>query len=153
MGLPVLSVHLFAFYYASVAVITPPVGPVAFQTATMAGAPPYRTSVQATLLAVGSFIVPFVWIYWPGLLLMGGPLDIAAGIFMGILSVVALGYAFEGYFMSKLSVVERVLLALGTFCAIFGNTVVVISGIVVVLAVLLLNMIRARSKRLPKAGA
>jgi len=45
----------------------------------MAGANPYTTGFISMRLAMAAMIVPFIWVYWPGLLLMGGPLEIAAG--------------------------------------------------------------------------
>jgi len=147
LGVPPISIHFFAFYYASLAQISPPVGPVAFQAATMAGANPYTTGFIAMRLAMAAMIVPFIWVYWPGLLLMGGPLEIAAGIAVGLGSVIVLGFALEGCFIKKLGWIERLLLVAGVCCVDFGNGLFIALGIVVVVAVMALHWIRSR--RLP----
>ncbi|MFC1971589.1 TRAP transporter permease, partial [Chloroflexota bacterium] len=73
LGIPLISAHLFAIYYAALHLVTPPIGPSFFQAASLADAPLYKTGFQATRLVVAGYLVPFIWIYRPGVLLMGSP--------------------------------------------------------------------------------
>ena len=152
LGIPPISAHLFVIYYASVAVITPPTGGVFFLAASMADAPPYKTGWAATRLAFAAFIVPFVWIYRPGLLLMGSPLEIVVAIAVGLAAVIVLALAIEGYFVRQLNILERLLLALGVFGFIFGTLIQVMAGVGLVTVVLLLHWLKAKRLAGVQAG-
>jgi TRAP transporter 4TM/12TM fusion protein len=70
MGLPELSVHMFVFYFGVLSAITPPVALAAVAAAPIAGADPVRTGVTALRLSAVGFIVPFVFVFEPSLLLV-----------------------------------------------------------------------------------
>jgi TRAP-type uncharacterized transport system fused permease subunit len=73
-GIDPLAAHLFLIYFAALSSITPPVGPSNFIAATIAGpeANPMRVGLQAVQLAAPAFIVPFIFVYRPEMLLVGG---------------------------------------------------------------------------------
>jgi TRAP transporter 4TM/12TM fusion protein len=66
---PILSAHLFVFYFAILADITPPVGVTAFAAAGIAGAPPMKTSILSSRFAYAGFIVPYIFVVNPALLM------------------------------------------------------------------------------------
>ncbi|MDP0926600.1 TRAP transporter fused permease subunit [Paracoccus onubensis] len=76
MGLPVLPVHLFIFYYAVISTITPPIALSAFAGAALAGADPWRTAFKSVRYGIAAFIVPFLFIHNQGVLLEGSVIEI-----------------------------------------------------------------------------
>jgi TRAP-type uncharacterized transport system fused permease subunit len=79
LGLPLLVAHMFVFYYGICAHITPPVGVAAFAAATIAEAPPMRTSFMTIRIGLAKFLIPFVFAYYPVLMLVkqAGGFDLA----------------------------------------------------------------------------
>lgn len=70
MGISILAAHLFVFYYGVASSITPPVALAAYAAAPIAGSDPFRTGVMAVRLGMAKFLVPFVFVYNPVLLLV-----------------------------------------------------------------------------------
>ncbi|MBS0246354.1 MAG: TRAP transporter fused permease subunit [Proteobacteria bacterium] len=115
LNIPLLPAHLFIVYFASMSAITPPVAVAAFAAGTIANANPMTIAVQCCRLAVVAFIIPYVFIYNPGILLMGSLWDILLSIATAGVAVIALVCAQEGYLTRPLGPVGRLLLvALGT---------------------------------------
>jgi TRAP transporter 4TM/12TM fusion protein len=69
MGVDLLAAHLFAFYFANISCITPPVGVCFYAGASIAKAPPMKTGWEATKLGLSGYIVPYMFVYAPALLL------------------------------------------------------------------------------------
>lgn len=109
MGVKPMAAHLFMFYFGIISCITPPVALAAYTAAGIAGSDPMRTGFQATKLGIAAFIVPFLFVYYPALLMDGPVLDILQASLTGLMGVVALAAAIEGYFMGLLSVPLRLL--------------------------------------------
>jgi TRAP-type uncharacterized transport system fused permease subunit len=97
LGVPLLPAHLFIVYFASMSAITPPVAVAAFAASTIARANPMTIGLVCCRLAMVAFIIPFVFIYHPGLLLLGDAKTIALELAGGVLAVVALVAGTEGY--------------------------------------------------------
>ena len=71
MGIPVIIAHLFAFYFACISLITPPVAITAYAAAAIAGADVWKTGWKAFQLGIAAYIVPYMFVFNPGLLLIG----------------------------------------------------------------------------------
>ncbi len=71
LGVPMLAAHLFVFYFGIVADITPPVALAAYAGAGIAKSNPFWTGVTATKLAIGAFIIPYIFVYNPAMILIG----------------------------------------------------------------------------------
>ena len=97
LGVPLLPAHLFIVYFASMSAITPPVAVAAFAASTIARANPMTIGLVCCRLAMVAFIIPFVFIYHPGLLLLGDAKTVALELAGGVLAVVALVAGTEGY--------------------------------------------------------
>lgn len=113
LGIPMLPAHLFIVYIASMSAITPPVAVAAFAAASIAQANPVRIALLACRVAMVAFVLPFVFIYHPALLLIGSLSETAAITALVAIGVVALNAAIEGYCMVRLGKVQRVLLLAG----------------------------------------
>jgi len=72
IGYPLLPVHFFAFYFAVLSAITPPVALASITAAGIAKANPWQTGVRALLIALGGFVIPFFILFNPSLMLLGG---------------------------------------------------------------------------------
>ncbi|MPZ56604.1 MAG: TRAP transporter fused permease subunit [Rhizobiales bacterium] len=109
MGLDPILAHLFVIYFSCLSMVTPPVAISAYAAAGLAGGDPFKTGLIACRLAIVGFIVPFMFVFDPGLLLMGTPLQVAHSAISSVLGVFALGLALQGYFYARLTWIERTL--------------------------------------------
>ena len=107
LGIEPLAAHFFVFYYAIISAITPPVAVAAYAAATIAGTPLQRTGLEAMKLGAAVYLVPFVMVYSPALLSIGSPVEIVQALITGIIAVVSLGMAVQGFLITKLQVWER----------------------------------------------
>lgn len=110
LGLPTLTAHLFVVYFGVLSAVTPPVALAAFAAAPIAGARPMETGVQALRLAVAGFIIPFVFVYHPSILIVLGvdPVDFVWSLVAFGLSTWSLSSALTGYDTMPLPAWERI---------------------------------------------
>ncbi len=108
-GVPPMVAHFFIFYMGLTMFFTPPVCSASFIAAGIANASPYRVGFQAVRLGIVAFLVPFILIYNPALVLMGEPLEIALAIVTAIIGVYALSIGVERYLFSKTNWLQTIL--------------------------------------------
>ena len=119
LGIPVISAHLFAFYYAMFANLTPPVALAAFAAAGVSGGDPMRTGFAAVKLAIAGFIVPFMFVYSPQLMLIDTSFLEGVRVTVGAcIGVFMIGVAVEGYLFTNVNVLSRLLAAAGALALI-----------------------------------
>jgi TRAP transporter 4TM/12TM fusion protein len=151
IGVAPIAAHLFVMYFAVVSVVTPPVAVAAYVAAGLAGADPWRTGFTAARLALPGFVIPFVFVYRPGLLLEGGMLAIAQAILAASLAVVALAAGTAGYALRRLSLWERAAaLAAGTVLFWPATWTDVLGGLLLV-ALVVSQWLRRDALRAPAA--
>lgn len=97
MGVHILAAHLFIIFWGNVSFITPPVAIAAFAAAGIAGADPMKTGWQAVRLGIVSFLIPFIFIWDPSLILVGSPGDILLTGVTSVGGIALLASAIEGY--------------------------------------------------------
>ncbi len=119
LGVPLLAAHLFIFYFGCISNVTPPVSLAAYAAAGIAGSPAMQTAGTAMLLASAGFLVPFMFVYGPPLLLDGSVAQIALAVGTGVAGVTALAAAAMGYARRPLGAFERLLLGAGAVALIF----------------------------------
>jgi TRAP transporter 4TM/12TM fusion protein len=95
-GLPEFQVHLFMLFYACLSAITPPVAVANFAAAAIAGVNPGSLGPYAVKLAIGGFVVPFFFLFNPGLTLVGSLADILIACFFGTACTVFASFALHG---------------------------------------------------------
>jgi len=110
LGVPLLAAHLFIFYFGCISNVTPPVSLAAYAAAGVANAPPVRTALSAMVLAAAGFVVPFLFVYSPALLLEGSLFSILLDSGTAALGLVALAAAGIGWGRRALVPWERVVL-------------------------------------------
>ena len=133
LNVPMLPAHLFIVYFASMSAITPPVAVAAFAAGTIARANPMAIGLLCCRLAMIAFIIPFVFIYHPGLLLIGSPVVIAMDIASSVVAVFALVGATEGYLFGRLSLAWRGVFGVAGILLITTQTVPVLIGFVLLI--------------------
>lgn len=137
--------HMFVMYYASMAVITPPVALAAFAAAGIAKTNPLKTGFVATQLAFTAFVVPFLFAYYPEYLMMGTWYDILLTVATGFMAIVGFSAVFMGFFIQKLSWTERAVLFIASATLMTTNLAINIAGLVLYLIVLVMQYIRHRN--------
>jgi TRAP-type uncharacterized transport system fused permease subunit len=132
LGIPPIAAHLFVFYYAMFANLTPPVALAAFAAAGVSGGDPVKTGFSAVKLALAGFIVPYMFVYSPQLLLVDTTffegLRVAAGACLGVLLI---GMAVEGYLFTGMHILLRLVAFAGALCLIDSGVYTDLAGLAV----------------------
>ena len=151
LGQPEIAAHMFCFYFAMFANLTPPVALASFAAAGLSGGSPMKTGWQSVRLALAGFIVPFMFVYNPALLLENVTLITGLQVVVtACAGVVLIAAAVEGYLMGRMNVVLRVIAGVGAFLLIDSGLVTDIAG-VACLALILLAQKFIFNKNKPQA--
>ncbi len=135
MGVPVLAGHMFAFYFGIVADVTPPVALAAYAGAGISGADPMKTGVAAAKLAIAAFIVPYIFVLSPELLMIDAtPFTITFACTTAIIGMWGVSIAMIGFCQSKLNVLQRLLFFIGGLNMIIPGAVTDAIGVVILAA-------------------
>ena len=145
MGVPILAAHMFVFYFGIIADVTPPVALAAYAGSGISGGNALRTGINASKLAIAAFIIPYMFVLNPELLLVDG---LTAGLCLSLLTaivgMVALSSSLIGYLAAPLRTWERVILGLGGLMMIKPGLVTDIAGVVIFAAILFLQLRRVK---------
>jgi TRAP transporter 4TM/12TM fusion protein len=147
-GIDPIVAHFFVFYYAVFADVTPPLCPIVNVTAAQADAPWGETALHAMTLAIGGFLLPFLFVLYPELLLTGS-VDVEAviGFVLAAAVVLMTGIALLGYFYSPLTKPERTLLgAVGIAAVLLLNKYILILAVATGAAFLVWHVWRTRNR-------
>ncbi len=144
MGVPVLAAHMFVFYYAMLSNITPPVALAAYAAGAVADSDPFQTGMTAVKLGIAAYIVPFMFVYGPALLLIGDTMQIVLAAITAVVGVYGLAVASIGYYRIKVSMPERILFAAAALMLISANIRMDIGGIIVMTVAIALHVVRSR---------
>jgi TRAP transporter 4TM/12TM fusion protein len=131
LGVPDLSAHLFVFYFGIVADITPPVALAAFAAAAISGGEPFRTGVESTKLAISAFIIPYMFVLSPELLMIDTTWTYLIWVvFTAFTGMIAISAGVIGFWMRKMNWIERIV-SLGTgLCLIYPEKISDIIGLI-----------------------
>ncbi|MEK4083689.1 TRAP transporter permease [Psychrobacillus sp. FSL K6-1415] len=148
-----LSAHLFVFYFGIIADITPPVALAAFAAAGVSGGDPIKTGVVAAKLAIAAFIIPYMVIFSPALLMIDTTfLEVIWVVFTAITGMIAIGAGMIGYWYRKVTWIERIF-AVGTgLLLIYPESFSDIAGLII-FAILLAIQLFTKGKNNPEAIA
>lgn len=145
LGVEPVAAHLFSFYYASLSVITPPVGATFYQAAALAESPPFKTGWTSARLAVAAFIVPIFFVYHPSLLLIGSVTKTVIVTAVAAVSIICIALACEGWIIGQLNLLQRILLAVAGCMLIAIKPVVVIVSFLIIVSVVVWHYSGQRS--------
>ncbi|RLL41808.1 TRAP transporter permease [Oceanobacillus piezotolerans] len=120
VAIPVLAGHMFVFYFGIVADITPPVALAAFAATGISGGEPIRTGVNATKLAVAAFIIPYMFVMQPQLLMIDTTfLEVSWILITAITGMVAIGAGLIGYWYRRINWIERIIAVIAGLLLIY----------------------------------
>jgi len=147
MGVPLIVSHMFVFYFGIMADLTPPVALAAYAASPIARASGLAIGVQAMRIAIAGFVVPFMAVYAPALMLQSGTLlDTAYVLFKALLAIGLWGAASIGYLWSPLSWPERILAAAGAFMLVVALPITDEIGFALCAAALGIHWLRSRKR-------
>jgi TRAP transporter 4TM/12TM fusion protein len=141
LGVNPLGAHLFIFYFAIISAITPPVALAAYAGAGIAGSDPMRTGLIALRLGIGAFIVPYMFIYGPELLMQGEPLSIAVSVITAIIGIYGVAAGAEGWLTRHMPWWERVIIVVSSLILIIPGLMTDIFGLAGVIFIFILHRI------------
>jgi len=132
-GTPVLAAHMFVFYFGIVADITPPVALAAYAGSAISGGNPIRTGVIATKLAIAAFIIPYMFVLNPAMLLIDtSVIKVAQIIITSAIGMFAISGGMEGFMKKKMPWWQRIIAVIGGLALIEPNLLTDIIGIVLI---------------------
>lgn len=143
LGIPAFAAHMFVFYFGIMASITPPVGIAFYVSSGIAESDPMKTGLSAWKFALAGFIMPFVFVYNPALLLMGSTGKIIWTILTCVIGLVALSYAIEGYMHAAgtIPIPMRILLVIGAIITVIPEIISTIIGLVIIISIVALLIV------------
>lgn len=145
LGVPDLSAHLFVFYFGIIADITPPVALAAFAAAGVSGGEPIRTGIDSAKLAIAAFIIPYMFVLSPELLMIDTTMGYLIWLIISALAgMIAIGAGIIGYWYRKLYLWERIVGIIGGLCLIYPETISDIIGVGIFVILLALQFIIKR---------
>ncbi|MDR2006633.1 MAG: TRAP transporter permease [Acidaminococcales bacterium] len=148
LGIPAIAAHMFAFYFAMFANLTPPVALASFAAAGLSGGDPMRTGFASVKLAIAGFIVPYMFIYSPQLLLINTSLAEGLRVSLGAcIGVLMIGAAVEGYLLTRLNVPLRALSFAGALCLISSEFYTDIVGLLILIGTLLFQYFLSKKQK------
>ena len=152
MGVPDLAAHFFVFYFGIVADLTPPVALAAYAGAAIAQANPMKTAFTATKLAIGAFIVPYVFALNPAMLFIDTTVwEVVLICVTSCIGIFGVSASLEGYFLHNMAWFERIVCAAGGLLLIYPGIVTDAIGLALIGVVLAIQLIT--KKRAPVLNA
>ena len=142
MGVPAVAAHFFVFYFGIVADLTPPVALAAYAGAAIAQSNPMKTALTATKLAIGAFIVPYVFALNPAMLFVDtNAFEVITICITSFIGICAISAALEGYLLKHMSWPERIMSAAGGLLLIYPGLVTDSIGLALVAVVVAIQVI------------
>lgn len=146
MGVPVLAAHMFVFYFGIIADVTPPVALAAYAGSGISGGNPLKTGINASKLAIAAFIIPYMFVLSPVILMIeGSALDLLLSTITALIGMVALSSSLIGFLADHCRLPERLLLAVGGLLMIKPGLLTDAVGIILFGLVLFLQLRRRRA--------
>ncbi len=151
MGVPDIAAHFFVFYFGIVADLTPPVALAAYAGAAIAQANPMKTALTATKLAIGAFIVPYVFALNPAMLFINTTvLEVVIICITSFVGIFAVSASLEGYMLHNMNWYQRIVCAVGGLLLIYPGAVTDTIGLVLVALVVGIQIIIRKKSHLLK---
>ena len=150
--MPLVCAHFFVFYFGILADITPPVALAAYAGSAIAKSKPMKTAVNATRLGIAAYIVPYIFAFFPILIVHDGvsPLFVVINTLMALIGLFGVSAGLQGYLFGKINPVLRIVAAIAGVCimvpiegmSIMSNLI----GFALILAIFIFQKIIHRAK-------
>ncbi|MCZ9839628.1 TRAP transporter permease [Brachyspira hyodysenteriae] len=146
LGYEPLAAHMFVFYFGIIADVTPPVALAAMAGAAIAKSDPLKTGIEATKLSIGAFIIPYMFIFNPDILMINTTIaDVIPILITSLIGMFGVSAGLEGYVFRKCKPYERILFIVAGLLSIYPEFYSDIIGIAII-AVLVVVQIATRNK-------
>lgn len=141
MGVSPLAAHMFVFYFACLSAFTPPVALAAYAAAGIADAKPMQVAMTSMKIGIVAFIIPFVFVYGPAILLQGTPTQIIVSTLTALIGAFVLASGVEGWFIGKkANVLVRILLIAASLTLIVPGLITDTIGLGLILASIMVQL-------------
>ena len=146
IGVEAMAAHFFVFYFGIVADITPPVALAAYAGSAIAKAPPMKTAINATKLAIAAFIVPYIFAMNPAMLLVNvsSPFQVVQIVLSALIGLFGVAAALNGFLYRKINPIFRLLLIAGGLGMMVPGTLTDVTGLVIVGGIVLYQRMSAK---------
>jgi len=151
MGVPMMSAHLFCLYFGVLADVTPPVALATYAASGIARSNALNTGFMALANAAAGFVVPYMFVYNPYLMLQGDITHILIGSATALVGIIGLASAVQGYLVSDLNIAERLAIFTVPFLIIHPSLLTNTAGCLIVVAIAL-KQIAIKKKETAREG-
>ena len=145
LGVIAPAAHMFAFYYSILSAITPPVALAVFAAAGLAKADMWSSGWAAMKIGAAGFIIPFMFVYQPALLMIGTWLEIIWAFGTSSVGIALFAGGLHGYFVTAASYWQRVLLTAGGICLVFPGVWTDLAGAALAAIVIVTQVMTRRA--------
>ena len=155
MGVEPIAAHFFVFYFGIVADLTPPVALASYAGAAIAQSNPMKTAFTSTKLAIAAFIVPYAFALNPTMLFVGveNVWQVVLIIISSLIGIFGVSSALEGFVITKMNPIERVMSAAGGLLLIDPNPITDVIGIALVAGAIVWQVLKRRKEKAEKVLA
>lgn len=149
LGVPIIAAHMFVFYFGIIADLTPPVCVAAFAASGLAKGNPIRTGLTATKLAIGAWIIPYIFVYSPSILLIDTTFFGAVSIFVtSVIGMLVIAAGVAGYYLTSINIIERILLVFGGLVLVKPGVITDVIGLMIIALITYFQINKKRKKQI-----
>lgn len=146
-GYELLPAHLFTFYFGIIADITPPVALAAMAGAAIAKSNPLKTGIEASRLAIAAFLIPYMFVFAPEMLMLNCHwYEVVVIVITALLGMFGVGMALERFWVSKLNILETIMALAGGLMLIKPGLETDIVGVLLIGGVLVWQHFQNKDK-------
>ncbi|MDR2432976.1 MAG: TRAP transporter fused permease subunit [Treponema sp.] len=147
LGIPSLQANMFIFYFGVIAQITPPVCLASFTAAGIANADSWKTGWKAFTYVIVTFLVPYIFVFQPSVLLIGTPGEITYVCVVLIVATTMLAAGITGYLFGKINWMFRIILLAGAVCVAIPESITDIIGFIIAVVIGIITFLISRRGR------
>ena len=140
MGVEPMAAHLFIFYFACLSPLTPPMAVAAYAAAAIGKANFWDVGWLSVKFALAGFVVPYMFVYGPAMILIGAPWEIALALITGLVGTLTLSAAVQGYLLGNLRIAIRLALLIISLLLLKPGWMTDLIGFVLLTGVFLIQM-------------
>lgn len=146
-GVLPIAAHMFVFYFGIISAITPPVAIAAYVASGICKANPMKVGFTACWIALPVFLIPFVFVYEPAMLMQGSAPWIIQVCITSLLGCFGCAVATQGYAFDNLAVWERIACMAAALMMLIPEPITDVIGICTLLAIVALSFIRSKRRK------
>lgn len=145
MGIPILAAHMFVFYFGIIADVTPPVALAAYAGSAISGGNALKTGVNASKLAIAAFLIPYIFVASPVLLMIDAtPGALIWATFTALVGMIGLSAAMIGYLIAPIHPIMRVLFFVGGLMMVDPASITDFIGAAILIVCMILQYYKKR---------